>query len=149
MSLNWDVTKVKNHDVVCFDTGEHEGRSLKVVTHCLIYATIGVGLRGITLANAEEFAARLNILQDLNGALMGNAEGEVRITREDVLAHVGLTTNVSDETRAKWLTRITKARFYRADQEAKAKVQARAHAKATADREALREKSRAAGHSVF
>lgn len=119
MSLNWDVTKVKNHDVVCFDAGEHEGRSLRVETHCLIFATIGVGLGRITAANAEEFAARLNILQDLNGALMGNAEGEVRITREDVLAHVGLSTNVPDESRSAWLKRVTAAKFAAADQKAK------------------------------
>lgn len=138
MALTWDLSKIEDMETVCFRVDDDGDRALTVETHCLIWATMGVGLGRITHANAEEFAARLEILQDLNGAMMGNAEGPVRLTREDVLRNVGLRCNVTDETRAAWLTRITKSKFQKAD-----------HAKATAQRDARIAKARAAGHSVF
>jgi len=76
------------------------------VTNGLIWATIGVGIGVINDDTAEEFAARLSLWQDLNGALLYSADGPVRITREDVLAHKGLSTNVFPmERRAAWVKR--------------------------------------------
>lgn len=110
MALHWDVSTVGNgYGIVDKD---EEGRgNLHPVTHGLIWATMAVGLGRITEGNAAEFGARLDLWQDLHGAFMSGPDGPVRITREEVLANVGLKCNVSDETRAAWIKRTTADHF--------------------------------------
>ncbi len=75
---------------------------------------MSVGLGAITAANAGEFYARLNLLEKLDGNRLIRAEvdGErpseaaSRITPDEVRQHIGLSCNVSDETRAAWLKRL-------------------------------------------
>lgn len=79
------------------------------VTTSLIWSTIAVGLGEISESNAEKFYGRLRCYEKLFGAFMYRAEGHVGdpwITPEEVIQHIGLTTNVSDESDTKWRTRI-------------------------------------------
>lgn len=105
MSLDWQVDKIADYKTVCWiPTGEvdSEGeprKRLNPVTEALIWATISVGIGEITAANAQEFYARLSAYERVSGALliMPNDDGTASdhlITPADILAHVGLVTNV-------------------------------------------------------
>jgi hypothetical protein len=102
MSLDWDVTRVK--DV---------GKLQKAVTDTLVWATMSVGLREITEKNADLFYARLETYERLFGPFMWSYDpvGEENrkprpITPQDVRDHIGLRTNVSSETHAVWWKRM-------------------------------------------
>ena len=81
------------------------------VTTTLIWSTIAVGLGEISEENASKFYTRLNAYERLFGAFMHRGtdwpEGkEPFITPEEVISHIGLGCNVSNETDTKWRNRI-------------------------------------------
>jgi hypothetical protein len=125
VSLNWDVSNIQNHDEVCFfyapDDDPNHGvskgdRLLNPVTNSLIWATIAVGIGDLSEVNAAEFFARLRLIERLDGPFLIRAvdpetgrrpEGPgAFITTDEVRAHIGLTTNVSFESRTRWLNRV-------------------------------------------
>lgn len=127
MSLNWNLTKVENHETKCFKIATYDDawrgikkgeRVLNDVTYTLIFGTIAAGLRGITAANADKFWARISAYEKLYGAFIRgtNDKGEPvdePLTYQDILDHIGLSTNVSDETDAKWAKRIITDNYIR------------------------------------
>ena len=124
MSLDWSVKDVADWETVCrIEAPEDEpmhgiskGDLLwNPVTTALVWATIDVGLGRITAENAGEFFARLRHQELLFGAKLVRAVDEngerpegtaAMITPAEVLAHVGLSTNVADESRSRWLKRM-------------------------------------------
>ena len=114
MALHWTVNAVEGHDALCYYKATEDrwpdvtkGDSvLHPVTHALIMISMSVGLGGITRKNWHEWWARASLTQDVNGAPMHDGKGAPWfLTPEDVQAHIGLTVNVSRETRAQWLQR--------------------------------------------
>lgn len=130
MALTWNIGKVKDYKTNCFDRIPREGNEarlneggfmgpfwyeskddatmlerMSVTTQTLIFATMSVGLGSITEKNAEEFYRRLAWVER-DGAFRRSSEGDVPFTLEDVKAHIGMTTNVSDETKSKWNKRM-------------------------------------------
>jgi hypothetical protein len=111
MSLNWDISKVRNNNEVCkINVGTAEQR-LNPVTEGLIYATLTVGLGEITEKNVDEWMLRLGFTDRLHGTLLKKDRQDRPFTREEVVAHIGLRTNVSKETRAKFIKRHTESYF--------------------------------------
>jgi len=117
MSLDWNVGKIKDYKEVCFETctmndtsyGRVEGeRYLSSLTNSLIWVTMPLGMGEITEKNYEEFWWRAAFYERLHGAMRTRGDGEVYYTKADIFNHIGLTTNVSTETRAAWLRRILK-----------------------------------------
>jgi hypothetical protein len=113
MSLNWNVEQVVNHEQVCFietDEKDSEGKPLRrmnPVTDALIWATISIKLGEITEANADDFYARLAIMEKLSGPFLVDGEGNSRyITPEEVKAHIGLYCNVANEQPVKFFASI-------------------------------------------
>ena len=104
MSLNWSIENVENFKEVCWvpDPDDEEMVHLNPVTHNLIWTTISIGMGEITEKNAEEFYLRTSMWQRLSDLWTA----EERLTYEDVLRHIGLHTNVSYETKTKWLNRM-------------------------------------------
>jgi hypothetical protein len=100
MSLNWNLSKIANKDTVCF-TQHEDGQRLTGLTHALIWATIAVDLGQITAKNITEWQIRLQMIAVAYG---DPAWGE--ITRQQLEAHIGLSTNVSNTTRTKFLRKI-------------------------------------------
>lgn len=105
MSLNWNLTEIKDHERVCFVIADSDDaahgvkagdRLLSNVTHALIWRTMAVGIGSLTDKTAAEFATRNTIWCQLNGFAND-------LTIEQIHAHIGLRTNVSYETKAKWL----------------------------------------------
>jgi hypothetical protein len=124
VSLNWDLSAVKDGDTVCWIEateddpmhGIEAGKSyMNPVTNALIWATIAVDLPGITRGNAAEFYARLRFTERLDGPFLIRAEvdgkrpeGEAAfITVDEVIDHIGLTANVTAKSRTVWLRRFT------------------------------------------
>lgn len=102
MSLNWDLTAMAEGSRQKYP--DRSDGEVHLVTAGLIYATMGVGMRGITARNAGEFWARLKVFQGVVGPLVANGDGTPRmITEDDVRAHVGLTTNATPWTREEFL----------------------------------------------
>jgi hypothetical protein len=66
-------------------------------TQSIIFTTMSVGLGEITEKNWLEFYARMNIIERLGGY--------TPIPPERVKEHIGLSTNVSNETRNQWMKR--------------------------------------------
>lgn len=143
VSLNWNLEAVADRETVCFIEATADDplhgvvagdRIMNPVTHALIWATISVDLPGITALNAGEFYARVNFVESLTGPFLIRAEVDGKrpeghaafITEAEVLAHVGLTCNVSPMARTPWLKKwsreldISVSRFEQKRREAEA-----------------------------
>jgi hypothetical protein len=109
MSLNFYFDQIENYEnVVWIKTPteeDPEATTMNPVTNALIWATLTVGIGKITDKNVDEFAARLRIMEKIDGYYLVQ-DGEGRgITDEEFIAHIGLYTNVGNETRAQWASR--------------------------------------------
>jgi hypothetical protein len=102
MSLNWNVENVAGFEELCFehreDGEEGPGRYLRKVTNRLIWLTMAVDIGKITEKNWAEFYARVKLVNRLDGY-----SDEEYITPEVVKAHIGLSTNVCNETRLRFI----------------------------------------------
>jgi len=124
VSLNWTLDQIADWETVCYMEAPCDipsqfvakgDRMLNPLTNALIWATMGVGLPGITRENAAEFWARLRFIERLDGAHLIRAEVDGKrpegyaafITPEEVVAHIGLTANVTRESRTQWLKRFS------------------------------------------
>lgn len=142
MSLNFDLTAIplETRTIVADHDKPNpfyvEGRSkpedqfeyrkgdriMSGVTNALIWMCMGVGLNGITADNLEEFALRVKLLDGINGLPLTYREtpdGDYKsrsFTMRELHDHIGLRTNVSNEKRVSWLTRIAKSEEYRVKQ---------------------------------
>lgn len=111
MALNYELGSIKNYKFVCYigEEGSDE-RRMNPVTETLIFGTMAVGLGGITDKNVDEFAARFRVMEKIHGAFLYKFNEDVRedwfLSDEDFIAHIGLACNVTNETRAKWASRI-------------------------------------------
>jgi len=104
MALHFDFTAVPNHETVCL---KPDGE-IQQVTDMLIWLTLALDLNGITAANVEKFLLRLRMYEVVTGS--------TKLTEEQVRAHIGLKTNVSNETDAKFAKKITRIVQDRAEQ---------------------------------
>ena len=82
MSLNFDLTKIKNFKTVCFD-----GKKLRPKTEALIWASLN-GFSRITEKNWSQVYANLALLDKLYGK-------EEQFSPEFIYSHIGLTTNAT------------------------------------------------------
>lgn len=103
MSLNYSLKNIKDWESVCYS----ESDELSPKTEALIFLTMSVGMGEITEKNGAEFWTRLKLIQELNGPFLtqvGAGDGS-DLTVEDVIDHIGLHTNVVEETRLQWMKR--------------------------------------------
>lgn len=124
MSLNWNVSKIPNHEEVCFTIAEEDDRRsgikkgdrrLKPETDALIWYTMATGVGwGINDQNVQEFIWRIRFWDKLEGPLVRtvdeNGEWKDDPIPEDIIRqHIGLSTNVAYESRDEWLRRMFRA----------------------------------------
>lgn len=103
MSLNFDVSKVKDYKDVTTAAYEIEGRpQWNPVTNTLVWWTIPIGISSITEKNVDEFWSRLSMWQAVVGPVLSTKDLDIWLTRDDVVAHIGLQTNASDKTKAQF-----------------------------------------------
>lgn len=117
MSLDWDISEVKNNDEIKADG------SPWVTTETLIWYTMAVDMGEITKENYDEFFKRVSIWETINGAGKRKFDSETNeyedifMTLEDVERRIGLSTNVITRDREEWGERIAEILFDRADRE--------------------------------
>ena len=100
MALNWDITKCNNMEALQSDTEWP-------VTNAVIWSTLAVEIGDLTEKTVNEFYARVKLWETVNGALTYTKDGaDYFITLEDLRKRIGLSTNVSNLPRGKWLKRI-------------------------------------------
>lgn len=116
MSLNWNLTNVKNNNELCFvETGEvkEDGSPVKrmnPVTETIIFMTMTVDIGLITEKNYKEFFRRAFAYQSMFGGLIWqNDLKEYRlVSLKEIREHVGLRTNVLDLSPPTWNRRFMK-----------------------------------------
>lgn len=108
MPLRFWLDKIEDHKNVCYIGSEDDpdGVHIQPLTRSLIFLTLNVGIGEITERNADEFYARLHIIERIQGASTRLGGEEVYTTPQEVRAHIGLRTNVPTETRARWAKRM-------------------------------------------
>jgi hypothetical protein len=120
MSLNWDITRIKDKDSVCWKiaTADDSYRQIKQgeqylnpVTEALIFRTMIVGIGEITERNAGNFYCRSRLLDafgshPLSQPTAAGVSEPRGFTIDEVRAHIGLRTNVIDENETAWRKRI-------------------------------------------
>lgn len=126
MSLDYNLTKIKDYMTVCYeiDTNpEADGFEglisrtrftedgvqyvMKWTTHLLIFATMSLGLGTITAANVDKVWCRMYTYERMFGAfrLKRTEDGKQEphyYTYDEIVQHIGLITNVSAETDMAW-----------------------------------------------
>lgn len=101
MSLDWNLSNIENFADVCY-IGDGDERQMNPVTNSLIWMTIPLGMNEITQQNYLEFYRRLHFWDKVFGSPLSNSEGPYFISLDEVRAHVGLRTNASPLTNAKF-----------------------------------------------
>lgn len=101
MSLNWDMTKVK--DLKAIQTEKEAS-----ISHVIIMATMSVDLGNITEDNIDEWLFRMsayNIADGTDG--FGYEKGKPwNPSREDLVKRIGLRTNVITKTRRQFMKKV-------------------------------------------
>jgi hypothetical protein len=98
MALEWNLTKIKDSDNICWQKDKETGEELmSQLTNALIWATMIVSLGEITKRNIDEWLFRLEYLREVN-----QDPFTAHVSREDLEKHIGLYTNASQRTRAQF-----------------------------------------------
>ena len=100
MALNYDLSKIKNYEELL------EDGKLSQPYSTIVLSTVIVALGDITNENYEKFYNRLNVMQKLTGPFLHLENNPYHISKDDIIRMIGLNTNVSNETKAKWIKRI-------------------------------------------
>lgn len=114
MALNWSLKDIKDHENVCW-IGEGDDSQMNPVTESLIFATISIGIPKISKENCTEVFARLTMLETIYGPPFQAKDGPASYTLEDVRKHIGLGTNATPFTKAKFHGNITRIMRERAN----------------------------------
>jgi hypothetical protein len=108
MSLDFDVSKVKNFAVVTTFVEQDGNKIWHPITKALVFGTMAIGMNNITEANWEEFYNRLNLWELCAGPSLwrsagGTGDPKNHITPLEVFMHIGLHTNASRKTDKQFL----------------------------------------------
>ena len=112
MSLSVDVEKVYDWKNYCYikvqdkDTGE-EYSEYNPATKYLAWGSMAIGIGEITQINYKDVYLRYLFMNKLSAYT-----NEMPITLDDVRKNIGLKTNVVNETKSKWLNRISKSMYW-------------------------------------
>ena len=119
MALTYDLTKVANwkeqYPMTTYPNGE-EG--MNEITNVLIFSSMLTGIREITKTNAKEVFTRIRMSETIHGGYFSDGNGGYRnITLKEVTDHVGLKTNASDISKAKFNGNLNKQMREKIDRE--------------------------------
>jgi hypothetical protein len=95
MALHWDVSKIDDHEKLCYTENDDGTFNVRPVTDNLIFGTMAVDIGGITDENAQEFYIRMCEYSAASGF-------DVPVSLEDVRRHIGLRTNVGSTKPGRW-----------------------------------------------
>jgi len=101
MPLTYDMSNIENWENL------KEGAEWRK-TEALIFATMSIGMSQITETTANEFYARIKILEGAIGSFVYIEGEDYTFTVSDIQRRIGLCTNGGRETRTQFLTRMLK-----------------------------------------
>ena len=115
MALSFDMTAIPT--ALKFSPKDADGNySIMPIPHCLIWSTMILGFNEITEKNLGEWCFRLNFEQRIHGekAYMNRSSAmwpwaDTRFTPNDLRPYIGLSTNASPMSRAKYLSNVMKS----------------------------------------
>lgn len=99
MSLDYNLGEIKDWKKVC----QADDGALKPLTHQLIFMSMVVDLAAITSKNIGEWRFRMAFYSRIYG------EDRKLPSRDDLVKHIGLRTNVATLSRAAWMRRHVKS----------------------------------------
>lgn len=117
MSLNWNVSKIKNVDEVVWEEAKEDVPSegivkgekyMSTLTNALIWTTMAIDLGEITKANIDEWIRRCRALEANDSPVLRQYDEATKkwvplpVSREMLERHIGLTTNVPNTSPAKF-----------------------------------------------
>jgi len=112
MALTWDLTKINNHEEICWDEKPDGTGTLNSYTEGVIFLSMFIGIGDITEDNASEFYSRAHFYESLFGAFVRSHDDGVKkdcyITPRIIESHIGLHTNAGKETELQWSKRMVK-----------------------------------------
>ncbi len=106
MALNYQLSDIKDWRELLYGDG------VTPVTQRVIFYTMAVGIGQITEANYIEFAARVRVIEGLDGV-------RAQTSVADIKRLIGLRTNVTNEKQAAWLKRTYEHTLREVTREAK------------------------------
>ena len=119
MALTYDLTAVKdwkeNYPNITNADGEER---LNDVTNMLIFVSMVTGIREITEANSEEVFTRIRMSETIHGGYFSDGNGGYRnVTLKEIEDHIGLKTNATDISKAKFNGSMNKQMREKIDRE--------------------------------
>lgn len=109
MSLNFDYKACKKVDGKNVYDHPNDEKQWHPVAESIVWTLLIVGFNDITEKNIDRVWARFSMYQNIVGPLIRYGDGvKAYITREDLEQHIGVRTNVSNQTDAAWAKHIVK-----------------------------------------
>lgn len=100
MSLNWDMTRVKDVEKL------NENEEARTVSDILIWGCLTLDMGDITEKNIDEWLFRMTAFERCTGHALGIKNGKPwNPEREELVKRIGLTTNVCTKTHKQFLKR--------------------------------------------
>jgi hypothetical protein len=104
MSLNFNFTKVANHEEVTIDPNNPE--NWHPVADALVWLSLHCGYAEITLKNVDKVIARIMAYQAVAGAFLRHKGAPLYLMPADIRRFVGMRTNVTPLTDTQWVRRL-------------------------------------------
>lgn len=104
MSLNFNFTKVANHEEVTIDPNNPE--NWHPVADALVWLSLHCGYAEITLKNVDKVIARIMAYQAVAGAFLRHKGAPLYLMPTDIRRFVGMRTNVTPLTDTQWVRRL-------------------------------------------
>lgn len=109
MSLNWDVTNVKDFQTKFPDHVDEDGRKeWNGKFMCLLYYNMFTDMGEVTKENHVEFYERIKIYDKMAGCISTKGGVDYPLTYQDVADIIGLSINVSFEKRTAYMKKMNK-----------------------------------------
>jgi hypothetical protein len=115
MSLNWNVTDVKNYKRVVYKKSEtdnpDEGFEMKHYPNRIIWATMAIGMSSITEENHVHFYNRLRLYEEFYGGYYKKVRNSHKVDftpLKEVQKMIGLRVNVSNISATEFLKKFKK-----------------------------------------
>lgn len=110
MSLNFNFSRCENSDEL--QTNPFDSETIHPITEAMIWNMMAIDMAEITEKNVDEVwfrTAMLSLTRDKSAVSYNDPDAgfvKVHFTRDDIVRHIGLSTNVSTKSRKQWLDRM-------------------------------------------
>jgi hypothetical protein len=113
MPLVWSCENVINYEINFPDQIDEKGEKFwNNTTYCLVFALLAVGIPNVTDQNAQEVFRRIHMWENVQGAIRPK---HGPYTYEEIVKHVGMTTNANSLTRMEYDRKIVEILSHKAD----------------------------------